>query len=85
MNVRRYPLAGGRELRSTRAHGRIFLAVHLVGGGSVSGAMAIREDELDTLRSALADLSGETGAEEATSDGQALRQRDVSRGGGTSL
>lgn len=66
MTVARYRMAAGRELRTTRTHGRIFLAVHLLGGATTSGSMAIREDELDALRSALADLAGETGSSEAT-------------------
>ncbi len=67
MKVNRYPLAGGRELRTTRTHGRIFVAVHVIGGAATSGAMAIREDDLDTLRSALADLSDDAPSSEATS------------------
>jgi hypothetical protein len=73
MIVRRYPLPDGRELRTTRSHGRIFLAVHLIGGAATAGAMAIRDAgaELDTLRSALADLSCETGGVEATDNAEA--------------
>lgn len=67
MTVNRYPLPGGRELRATRTRGLVFVAVHIVGGGGCSsGPLAVREDELDSLRSALADLAGETGGREAT-------------------
>ncbi len=66
MTVTRYPLANGRELHTTRTLGLIFLAVHPIGGAATAGAMAIRDAELDTLRSALADLAGETGPEEAS-------------------
>ena len=66
MTVNRYPLPGGRELRATRTRGLVFVAVHVIGGGCASGPLAVREDEIDALRSALADLAGETGSSEAT-------------------
>jgi len=58
--VQRYKLPGNRELRTGRAHGRIFVGVYDVAGSCSSGPLALREDELDSLRSALADLAGET-------------------------
>jgi hypothetical protein len=62
-----YPLPDLRELRVTRTHGRVIVAVHDIGGARCSsGPLAIREGELDALRSALADLAGETGSTEAT-------------------
>ena len=66
MTVKRYPLQGGRELRTARAStGLLVVAIHHA-GRCVTGPLAIREADLDTLRSALADLAGETGPEAAT-------------------
>jgi hypothetical protein len=73
MNVRRYPMPGARELRTVRREGRIFVSVYQLGGLCSSGPLAIREDDLDTLRSALADLGVEAAAVEATENGGALR------------
>ena len=71
MNVRRWPLGDLRELRAVRSHGRIILTTHDIGsnGPSRSGPFAFLDGDLDTVRSALADLAGETGASEATEAG----------------
>jgi hypothetical protein len=61
----RYPLGGGRELKVTRAAGLAVLSV-VMGDRCTSGPLAVPEDALDTLRSALADVAGETGATAAT-------------------
>ncbi|HZL19809.1 MAG TPA: hypothetical protein VFG23_18890 [Polyangia bacterium] len=87
MTAHRYPLCGTRELRVARTHGVVFVAVHDLqladGRRALSGTLAVRDAELDALRSALADLSDDAGPAEATPDAQASRQGDVSRGGGT--
>jgi len=69
VTVRRYPLGGLRELRTTRTQGKVFLAIHVHDGRVVDkrhNGLALEDAELDTLRSALADLAGETGPSEAT-------------------
>ena len=54
------------ELRVTRtANDSVVIALHR-GDRCASGPLAIPADALDTLRSALADLAGETGHGEAT-------------------
>lgn len=63
--MNRYPLDGGRELQVTRVAGLAVVSV-VAGDRCTSGPLAVPEADLDTLRSALADLAGETGQTEAT-------------------
>ncbi len=65
MTVARYPLGGTRELRVARTRGLVVLAVHDA-DRCTSGPLAVSDEALDTVRSALADVAGETGATEAT-------------------
>ena len=69
MTVRRYPIGAinglPSELRVATSHGLVVVAVHR-GDRCASGPLAIPADALDTLRSALGDVLGEHGAEEAT-------------------
>ncbi|HVV50744.1 MAG TPA: hypothetical protein VHO06_13855 [Polyangia bacterium] len=63
MTVRRYPLGGLRELRTNRVQGKVFLAIHVHDGLPADPrhkGLVLEDAELDTLRSALADLAGET-------------------------
>jgi hypothetical protein len=67
MTVHRYPLGGTRELRiarSPRDH-LVVMSVHDC-NCCVSGPLAVPAVALDTLRSALADVAGETGNTEAS-------------------
>jgi hypothetical protein len=58
----------GRELSVSQHHGLVLLAVvdRVRAGACTSGPLAIRPEDVETLRSALGDLV-ETGLEEATS------------------
>lgn len=77
MSLAHYPLGGRRQLRITRVGDLIVMAVHdgavckgedqHVIGGCLSGPLAVPKGAaLDTFRSALADVAGETGSREAT-------------------
>lgn len=67
--LRRYPMKNGREVRVATGHDRIVVAVHDAGAGVRHAVreISVTAEELDTLRSALADAAGETGATEASS------------------
>jgi hypothetical protein len=56
--ARRYRLGQGRELAVSSARGLIVLSIHASadGGACASGPIALRHDDLETLRSALGDL-----------------------------
>jgi hypothetical protein len=65
LKPRRIPLAGRRELVVDRAHGLTIMWIWDVPNDRcASGPFAMREGELPTLLSALADI--DTGAEQAS-------------------
>lgn len=61
-------LGGTRELRATKTSAGLVVVsiMDIALGRSVSGPLALPLEQLDTLRSALADLAGETGSQQAT-------------------
>jgi hypothetical protein len=66
--LRRYPMKNGREVRIATGHGHIVVAVHdaFAGVRNAVKEITVTPEELDTLRSALADVAGETGPSEAS-------------------
>ncbi|HLK93935.1 MAG TPA: hypothetical protein VKZ18_28845 [Polyangia bacterium] len=69
MTVRRYPIGAVNglpaELRVVVSNGLVVVALHRA-DRCASGPLAIPAAALDTLRSALSDVAGETGHEAAT-------------------
>ena len=82
-HVRRYPLGGTRELRvaTSGTDHLVVIATHDA-QRCTSGPLAIPAAALDTLRSALADVAGETGNTEAH-DHERAATRTPERDGGT--
>lgn len=76
--VRRYPMRNGREIRIAVLRDHVVVALHDAGAvpRHAVKAISLSSAELDTLRSALADVAGETGPVEATETAQ-VRPRPI--------
>ncbi len=61
-------MTNGREVRIATGRGYVVVAVHDASAGTRNAVreISVTAEELDTLRSALADAAGETGPSEAT-------------------